>query len=383
VARLLCFHFNPLGDLLEGGSRWLRHFSFPFFFLLLSVPWPTVPEQALIQSMMRAVTGVTVEALNWCGYFALQRGNLILLPSGVVGVDEACSGVRSLQSTLMAALFIGELSRLPWFKRLILLLSGLVIAFILNCLWAFSLSLFHIQGGNESLAQWHDPAGYAILLISFALLLLVARILTKAATPINAGQQDNSFSASLPTNHLRPRLFSPLALLVLALWLIFCEAGTELWYRSHERSWEKKTDWSLGWSAESETFKKREIPERVHTILRYNRGPHGILQRPDGNTWSIFELVWFPGRVSAQLAKSHSPEICMPAGGINLVKQDKTEFWKIGLLNLPVQCYTFQSSDQRRQVYYIVWEDRSEQAPLQRPQDFYQYSERLRVVKQG
>ena len=39
---------------------------------------------------------------------AIQRGNLIELSTGVLGVDEACSGIRSFQSTLMAALFLDE-----------------------------------------------------------------------------------------------------------------------------------------------------------------------------------------------------------------------------------------------------------------------------------
>ncbi|NJK92830.1 MAG: exosortase/archaeosortase family protein, partial [Blastochloris sp.] len=45
-----CVWTLTLGGLyLRGGWAWLRHFWFPFTFLLLAVPWPTVWEQAVIQ----------------------------------------------------------------------------------------------------------------------------------------------------------------------------------------------------------------------------------------------------------------------------------------------------------------------------------------------
>ena len=92
-----------------GGWSWLRHFIFPPFLMLLTIPWPTRLENPFIQGLMQLVAHVTVEILNLLGIHAVQLGNLIQLTNGLVGVEEACSGVRSFQSILMASVFLGEL----------------------------------------------------------------------------------------------------------------------------------------------------------------------------------------------------------------------------------------------------------------------------------
>ena len=94
---------------LMGGRSWLRHFAFPFCFFLIAVPWPRNFEQSVMGGLMSWNAAATLEILHWLGYEALRQGNLIVIPSGVLGVEEACSGVRSLQSGIMASLFLAGL----------------------------------------------------------------------------------------------------------------------------------------------------------------------------------------------------------------------------------------------------------------------------------
>ena len=103
-----------------GGWRWVRHFGFPFCFLLVAVPWPSRVEDFAVQGLMRLVAAVTVEVVGILGIPAIPRGNLLEIASGVVSVNEACSGVRSLQTSLMVALFLGELYSLRWRWRVAL-----------------------------------------------------------------------------------------------------------------------------------------------------------------------------------------------------------------------------------------------------------------------
>src|SRR6266571_4119978 len=87
-----------------GGQPWVRHFAFPVLFLLVSVPWPTQVEQIAVQQLMRMVAAIDVELLNFFGVASLQHGNVIELPTGMVGLEDACSGIRSLQATFMISL---------------------------------------------------------------------------------------------------------------------------------------------------------------------------------------------------------------------------------------------------------------------------------------
>src|ERR1700733_4449464 len=94
---------------LMGGWHWVRHFAFPICFILVAVNWPYRIENSLKYRLMNAVSSLTVEIIGWLGIPAVQHGNVIELASCSVGVEDACSGIRSLQSTIMAAFFLGEL----------------------------------------------------------------------------------------------------------------------------------------------------------------------------------------------------------------------------------------------------------------------------------
>jgi hypothetical protein len=70
-------------------------FAFPLLFFLVVVPWPTVIEAPLIQALTQANATCAIELLNLFGVPALQHGNLIEIGTGMLGLNEACSGIRS------------------------------------------------------------------------------------------------------------------------------------------------------------------------------------------------------------------------------------------------------------------------------------------------
>ena len=93
---------------LLGGARWLRHFSFPILFFFVAVPWISPIEEPIVQGLMRLIAASAAETLALFGIPAEVQGNLIRLPSGLVGVSEACSGVRSLQTSLTIGLSLAS-----------------------------------------------------------------------------------------------------------------------------------------------------------------------------------------------------------------------------------------------------------------------------------
>src|SRR5439155_487491 len=101
---------------------WLER-SFPLLVSLLEkmaepAGWPSWLEVLVTQSLMGWNVSTTMEVLSFAGIPAIQHGSLIEISTGVVGVDEACSGIRSLQATLMISLFFGELYSLTVKRRL-------------------------------------------------------------------------------------------------------------------------------------------------------------------------------------------------------------------------------------------------------------------------
>jgi exosortase/archaeosortase family protein len=154
----------------------------------VAVPWPYRIEHGLTQGLMHGVTALTVIVLGWVDILASQHGNVIEVSTGVVGINEACSGIRSFQSLLMGALFLGELYRLRWPHRLALIGSGVVVAFGLNVVRTFILTWCASDAGIELVGKWHDPAGLSIFLASFACLWLLARRLEKHCAALDEAE---------------------------------------------------------------------------------------------------------------------------------------------------------------------------------------------------
>src|SRR5260370_33397934 len=117
---------------------------------------------------MRAVAWVASETANSFAIPTQLEGNVIRIPSGVVGISEACSGVRSLQTSLMIALVFGELKRLSMLRRAALIAGAIVIAFIANCGRALFLVWIAASKNMTAAGHWHNRAGYFVILHGFA-----------------------------------------------------------------------------------------------------------------------------------------------------------------------------------------------------------------------
>ena len=153
-----------------GGKSWLKHFGFSVCFILFSVPWPGTVEDFIIRELTQMATLITVASLNLFHIWALQHGNLVEVKTGLLGIDEACSGIRSLEATLMVSLFLGELYRTNLQRRVLLMFCGVIIAFLCNVGRTFLLCWVVANNGTGALSKWHDPAGFAILSICFFVL---------------------------------------------------------------------------------------------------------------------------------------------------------------------------------------------------------------------
>src|SRR5437870_3038199 len=206
---------------LTGGRAWLRHFAFPFLFFLVAVPWPVRIEQVIIQDLMRAVTGLNVIFLQLAGVPALQHGNVIEVGSGFIGIEEACSGVRSLQATLMISIFLGELYFFNAIRRIALIVAGALLAFICNVVRTAILVWVGAQRGPNSIEAWHDPAGLTILLVCLFGLWLLSLLIRRRSPASGAPPGIDGRCA--------PLHFSRSLLASLALWFVVAEAGVQAW----------------------------------------------------------------------------------------------------------------------------------------------------------
>lgn len=163
-----CLLFLTANLLYLRGWRTLRHFGFPLLFFWLAVPLPGLLWSPVVLRLQRAVTTIDVALLNLLGIPAVQQANVIQLPDCLVGIDEACSGIRSLQSSAMAALFVGNMIFKSASSQACFLAFGLALALAANCLRSLLLSWTAHRFGTAALHQWHDAAGWSVFAFTAA-----------------------------------------------------------------------------------------------------------------------------------------------------------------------------------------------------------------------
>jgi exosortase len=367
---ILYFIFQALHSALR-----VTHFIFPVCFFLVAVPWPSGMETFLVQTFTHLNVSATVEVLGWFGIPALQHANVIEVATGSVGVDDACSGIRSFQATLMIALFFGEFYRLKWKRRVACVLAGFALSFLFNLARTTLLTWVAAKKGVPAVASWHGSAGVTILVACFITLWLVAISLggkhrkqkvesrkqsVEDGSPI---ANHRSQTASPSTFNLQPSIVRRLAIALFA-WFFLVEAGTEFWFRSHERTVSGQAGWSVNGLAPGAGLTKIQVPAGIRAQFNYDDGFQSSGKDDAGNFWQLYYFRWFPSdslknRVAVQLAKTHGPEMCLPAIGMTL-KSD------LGLISVPVVDRTFAfhefvflANEQPLHVFHAIYEDQT------------------------
>ena len=333
----------------RAGGSWAWHFLFPVAFIFAAVPWPQTFEGNLIKAMMELDASVAVKGLQWLGVPAVRQGGLIRLGATVVGVNEACSGIRSLQTTWMISLFLGELWRMTILRRIVLVASGFLIGFICNLGRIFFLLWLTERSGASAMESWHNTAGLAVLSASTVALWAVASRLRALSRPMPAAAAE----APPGRNALRPWPVNFLA--VLGAWLILIPILVEVWYRTGGPA-RHAVMWTFDWPRET-AIREEPIPESTHEILRNTDGSHAMWIDDNGVQWSGYFIRWAASTNGYNLARPHQPQLCLSAAGLKLAEDDGVRIYDIKGLRIPFHCFLFTRDQMSMRVWYTLWDD--------------------------
>ncbi len=255
---------------------------------------------------MQVVAWVTVGLLNFSHIAALQHGNLIEVKTGLLGIDEACSGIRSLQASVMVSLLLGELYRASFRRRILFLFAGILIAFFCNIGRTFFLSWTAAQQGIEAVPKWHDRAGIIELGICFFALWGCVHLMCR-----NSSKLPKLLPASSGIDRV-PRPFPRKMAISLGAWLALTIIGTETWYRAHENG--ELLQWSFQMPDSKPKFQTLSIPDVLGDEQRAASWTEN-----DGSRWTALFFKWAAGPPRSRiLARLHRPENCLPAAGYKL-----------------------------------------------------------------
>lgn len=163
-------------------------FVFPVGIWIVSAPIVSAIESQLSLFLRHKVAVAVMFVFEMLGWPLEQQGNVLVLPNGGrVGVEDACSGIRSLTACLFAGAFLSAVFLERAWKKFVLVAAAMFLAFLTNIGRGLFLTgwAYHSADGVISGAV-HDVAGYAVLgMTCLGLLALVpilnARIETAAA----------------------------------------------------------------------------------------------------------------------------------------------------------------------------------------------------------
>jgi exosortase len=360
-----------------GGRSWLRHFAFPTAFIFVAVPWISAIETPIVQGLMRVVASVAAETVSLFGVPAQVQGNIIRLSTGTVGVNEACSGVRSLQTSIMIGLLFGELKRLTVSRRVALVVIAIAIALFANFLRALFLVLIAARENLAAVGKWHDFAGYAIVALVFLGTMLIARQFGGTGSLRAVGYEpeavpskkkvDNTEVVPPPiTDHRLPITDHVSPLLLLVAFLLIIEVGVESWYRFHERDMPPTPHWSIKWPENAPGFRELPIDEDVRATLRFDQGRETTWTSADNpssppSRCFLFFFRWNPGGSSVVRARAHRPDICLPSAGWTQLEQGRIRNVAIeNHLTLPFHEVQFKNARNNAvaHTYFCLQEDR-------------------------
>lgn len=331
-----------------GGAGWVRHFAFAALFPLVGVPWLVRVEQIVIQSLTVGVATSAVEIAGWLGVGAFRLGNVIELHNGFVSVDEACSGVRTLQAGIMVAIFLGELFCLATRKRFYLLFSGALWAVACNVVRAIVLVVIAARSSPATMSTWHETIGEIMLVVGMAGLVAIAWMGRNPAIVQSrrAQQQEPSEGGNVG--------FA----LGATVWLALVFAAAEGWYRMHETRFVARQPWTVQWPEAANGFRFLQIPSSTRAILRYDQASSADWFEPTGVRWWAFFAQWQPSRTALQLVHSHSPDICLPATGRTFRREWPAVPGGTDKQPLTFRSYQFDQSDHPLFVFVTIQEDK-------------------------
>ena len=268
---------------------------------------------------MRWVAETTTEVLHWLGVEAQTSGAAIALRAGLVGITEACSGVRSLQAGIMFGLAMGEWFLLRPSRRVLLLALAVALAMATNLLRTLLLALQAERHGLDSVERVHDLIGNIVITALIAGIWIAGRLLApgtaaRSFSLKNIADRARQFLVSLTRQKAAPIL--RVAVLSFLVGIICARSYSAYLERRDQTQTQPffvaKVDNAPG-------NKLERVPQSIWNELRPTSGESIQAAQPPGGgkEAGLYHFFWKPSPWN-RFVLVHRPDICMPGVGWKL-----------------------------------------------------------------
>lgn len=208
--------FVVVGLWLATGSLALRLSSesgrtllFPWLTSIVTIPPPFGIDQSIVLALQSIAAMLSAEMLDFMQIVHLREGNTFEIAGESLLVEEACSGVNSLYTTIALSILIVQMWNLGWVHLGLLAIYGVAVDIIANAVRIFLIVLARSRFDLDLLAEPnHARLGIVVFLGVVVLLGSFSKFLDAFLLPF----VEALFESELKPNEKRSGLLKRLAL---------------------------------------------------------------------------------------------------------------------------------------------------------------------------
>lgn len=332
----------------------LRQLWVALLVLFFMVPLPQFVYQNLSEQLQLLSSQIGVAFMRLLEVPVYLEGNVIDLGVYRLQVAEACAGLQYLFPLLTIGLLIGYFFKTEFWKRLVVFLSSIPIAVLMNSFRVGTIG-FLVQHWGVRMAEGflHAFQGWLVFMTAGGLLMLEVMVLARIGSARKPWREQFRLDFPPPTPRTPravPRSLPTTLYVSAALLIVFGTVSLML----PERVEHVPRRLSFGlyptaigdWQGRRETLDPAYLDELMlddYLMIDFTRAA-----QPPINLY----VAWYDSQRAGRSA--HSPRSCLPAGGwqIKSLTQRELSGVRIGRQPLRVNRALIQLGRQRQLVYY-------------------------------
>lgn len=178
------------------GREALRRSVFELGMLIWIIPIPPYGIEVITVTLQKASADLVDVMFQMTRVPVLRNGFFFYLPGQAIEVAKECSGIRSTLSLLFLTLILAHESLNVTWRRIVLVLSAMLIVVLKNGIRIVSLTLLAIYVDPSFLTgPLHHEGGIVFFLIGLILLMPIIAVLRRGDRPGNIYQQKKAAGA--------------------------------------------------------------------------------------------------------------------------------------------------------------------------------------------
>lgn len=174
-----------LGSILTVlGTDILMRFAPAFAVLIFIVPVPGMARQQIAIPLQEQTAEVTYRVFQFLGIAIARSGSILSINDMEVGIAEACNGLRMVFALALVSYAFAFGTPLRWYVRLLVVGLSPISAIACNVIRLIPTVWIYGAWGENPGKIFHDYSGWAMLIVSFLILMGIIRLMRWALVPV-------------------------------------------------------------------------------------------------------------------------------------------------------------------------------------------------------